>query len=88
MLGHILKKVHENKCVCFSEINGLIIMKMKIIIKNVPTRYLSVVSNTCAKQAHSQIWDKFWQLKTFKNDENDYFTLKAFFILKIFKFLS
>ena len=41
----------------------------------------------CLK-APSKVWCNFWQLNPFKNDENAfYFTLKAFFVLKIFKFL-
>ena len=40
-------------------------------------------------KAHSQVWDKFWQLKPpLKMMENAfYFTLKALFALKIFTFL-
>ena len=40
-------------------------------------------------KAHFQVWDNFWQLKAFKDDENAfYFSLKALFVSKIFKFLS
>ena len=34
MVGHILKNGLKNKCVCFGETNWLIIMKIKIIMKN------------------------------------------------------
>ena len=36
---------------------------------------------------HSQVWDNFWLIKPFKNEENAfYFTSRALFILKVFKF--
>ena len=37
-------------------------------------------------KAHCKVWDNFWHLKKMKNAL--YFTSKALFIIKIFKFLS
>ena len=40
-------------------------------------------------KVHSKVSDNFYVLRSFKNYENAfYFTLKALFVLKIFKFLS
>ena len=34
MIEHILKNVHKINCVCFSEINELIIMKITMTMKS------------------------------------------------------
>ena len=39
IIGHILKNEQKNKCVCINEIIRLIIMKMKMEIKNISHRY-------------------------------------------------
>ena len=40
-------------------------------------------------KAHCQVWNNSWRLKPFKKMKNAfYFTSKALFVLKIFKFLS
>ena len=43
----------------------------------------------CYLKAHSQVWDNFGKWKSCKNNEKCfYFTSKALYVLKIFKFLS
>ena len=42
ILGHILKNKQKNKCVCFHEIIRLIIMKIKINIDHIDTRYIDL----------------------------------------------
>ena len=92
------KNTQKNKCVCAHKIRRLIIMKMKMknrtrsAHEHKYSKYKkvhSIITLTCIKGALSglrQFLANERPLKVMKNAF--YFTLKAHFVLKIFKFLS
>ena len=52
-------------------------------------KYTYLNKNSVKAKAHSQVWDNFWQLKVlWKWCKMHFISRKAFFVLKISKFLS
>ena len=92
------KNMQKNKCVCAHKIRRLIIMKMKMknrtrsALEHKYSKYKkvrSIITLTCIKGALSGLREFLANERALKVMRNVfYFTLKAHFVLKIFKFLS